>query len=181
LPCAGGSPPATCREQITIVRGDAHEIAVTYNAQSNSDGDAILRLTSNDPDEADRVIDVPLRVSGEVAFLDLEPAVLTWAHPALGNPETKTVTLTNQGTLPLNCSGIAKSNFSPTSGEALFVAELVDVDFPLTLAPGADKTLEITFTRPADESVDQAYKGDLVIAHDGQGGESILSVSVAYP
>lgn len=118
----GESLPLTVRFDASRLPGD------TY--------DAILRLTSNDPQAP--VLDIPARLTvGGAPDIAFAGPSLAFLQIFVGATETQSMTVTNEGVLPLDVSSVRAE---PS------VFEVEDAAF--TLQPGASRDLDVRF-RPA--------------------------------
>lgn len=175
--CDVATPPATCTNQLLIPRENSHAVQVAYTPSSTDPVTATLRITSNDT--TNQVVEVPLTGgSGFGMIVSDVVGALTWVDAALGTPETKSLTLTNEGTVPVTISGI-RWNVSPNAD--LFSVSFDPTTSTITLNPTESASFDVTFTRDAnDAAVGQLYSGDIAFLHNGAGGEIVIDLAVTY-
>jgi Abnormal spindle-like microcephaly-assoc'd, ASPM-SPD-2-Hydin len=95
----------------------------------------------------------------------VSPGALAYGDVSVGASSTKSVTLTSSGTAPLHVSTATVAGTDYT--------EISDSCAGATLAPGATCVVQIRLTPTAATT----RMGSLVIAHDGPGGSSTVSLS----
>jgi subtilase family protein/HYDIN/CFA65/VesB family protein/fervidolysin-like protein len=137
---------------------------VTFDATGLVGGtyDGVIRILSNDPDEADYQVPVQLVVTGAPDIL-VDPLAYDFGDLFLGATPTSEIAVRNIGTDLLTISGIAID-------EAVFTA---DAD-AFTLDPGASRIVTVTFNATAV----QAYSGTMVISSDAPNDPEV-SVSLS--
>ena len=135
---SGGAP-------FTVVPGATHTLDVRFAPTSGGPKTTVLRLTSDDPDEA--IVDVPLSGTATTApELAVTPTLHDFGEVLVGTPDvivgttaSRTVTIRNGGSAELHVTAASlvggdASEFAITSGRA-----------PVTVAPGVTRTLDVRF------------------------------------
>lgn len=178
--CRGASQPASCTTPLVVPRQDSRIITVTYAPTTAQASNATLRLTTNDPDPADRSIEIDLIASGGVGFLTSDQPQLQWDAPENDVPESRQVVLTNEGNADVSITGFELRNVIPAGSESTFEIT-TDPTLPATLGPNDSVTATITFTRPTDDMIGLDYAADLAFLHDGANGQTIVSLRVDQP
>jgi len=131
---------------LTVAPGASTALSVSYTPNAAGTDSGCLAIASNDPSASS----VNLAVSGAgsaptvppsnpQASISLSPGTLDFGAVAIGGSATRTVTLTDSGTGPLNVSGIALC--ADTSAEYK-----LSPSAPFTVAAGGKQTLSVTYT-----------------------------------
>ncbi len=134
---------------------------VTFNPTAAGDYTAAVRVVSNDPDTP--ILDRPILTGEGVDVADLTvlgvpQGGLQFGDVPVGDSADRTITLRNDGTADLHISRWTSNNtaytLSPTNG--------ADGFDDITLAPGGQMFVTVTFTPPATVS----YPGVITIYSD---------------
>jgi len=174
--CDVATPPSTCTNQLLIPRENSHAVQVAYTPTSTNPVTATLRVTSNDSNTP--IVEVPLTGGSGFGMLVSDLNSLDWLNPALGTPESKTLTLTNEGTVAVTIDDV-RTNIAPN--DTLFTLSVDFAATPVTLNPTESTSVDVTFTRDAnDAAVQQLFSGDVAFLHNGAGGETLVYVAVTY-
>ena len=140
--------------------------------------EATLIVRSDDADNAiDGAFRVPLRtrLSSSLKLLDADASMLSFDGLSAGESASAMLSITSSGDTAVNLSEVA------IEGSDLDVSSFsISGDQSGMIPPGDTRVLEVTFTRPADEMVANAYQANLVIRSDSDGGDVIITL-IANP
>ena len=138
--------------------------------------DATLVVRSDDADNAvDGEFRVPLvtQLSASLKLLDVDVTMLSFDGVPAGDSASAMVSITSAGDAPVSLSDVVVEG-----GDASLFN--VTGDQSGMIAPGDTRSFEVTFSRPADEAVANAYVADLLIRSDSDGGDVQVSL-IANP
>jgi hypothetical protein len=151
---------------LTIAAGGSMTLSVTYTPVDTGTDTGSLVITSNASTSP-----TSLQLTGTGAappppaqpVINLSPSALDFGTTAVGGvPAVRTTSIQNTGTADLNVTGIALS--AGTSAEFTFAPTA-----PLTIAPGANTTLTVTYT-PVNAGTDA---GSLTITSNDPAHPSV--------
>jgi rhodanese-related sulfurtransferase len=157
----------TCTDP-TLTPGDSCSADIVFKPTTVGGKTGIAAISSNDPDTA--VVDVPLSGTGiptPEPDISVSPASLTFGDVIIGNTSTKTVTVTNAGSAPLNVGtlDVTGGDFSTAndncSDSAVAVGDncTVDVVFTPSAEGASTGKLSIPSDDPDTSNVDVALSG----------------------
>ncbi|MAD61840.1 MAG: hypothetical protein CMH49_10080 [Myxococcales bacterium] len=138
--------------------------------------EATLVVRSDDADNAvNGEFRIPLvtQLSASLKLLDVDVSMLSFDGVAAGDSASAMVSITSAGDAAVNLSEVVIEG----SDAPLFT---LTGDQSGMLAPGDTRSFEVTFSRPADEAVANAYLANLVIRSDSDGGDVQISL-IANP
>ena len=168
---------AADNDSFQLQAGDSQIIRVDYVA-GNMPAEATLVVRSDDADNAiDGEFRIPLRtsLSNSLKLLDVDTSTVSFDSVAAGESSTVSITITSAGDSPVTLSE------TMIEGSDLDISTFsVSEPSPGAIAPGDSQTLDVTFTRPADEMAPLAYQANLVIRSDSDGGDIVVTL-VANP
>ena len=124
--------------------------------------EADVVVTSNDPVRPEVIVPVTLTVDGDAA-ISVAPGALDFGLVYAGTDSTLTLVLANPGTAALTVSAIASSD------DALVVSPAA----PLTLAPGDEQTLGVTYSPDTPGTL----AATLTLQSDADSGDLVIPVS----
>ena len=128
---------AGCLTGCSIAAGTSATFSVGFAPTSLLAKSALVRITSNDPDNG--IVDISLTGTGVAPHASLAPSPLVFANTEVGKTSgNTTLTVTNTGTAPLT---IASAGLSAPSVE---FAITTGITVPQTLAPNASATWQLT-------------------------------------
>ena len=171
--------------RINSADGDSFQVGVQgeqvirldYAAEADPT-EATLIVRSADADNAvDGEFRVPLTTtsSSSLKLLDVDLSSLSFDGVAAGESQSASITITSSGDAPVSLSEIVIEGSELDASTFTLSGEQTG-----SLAPGETRDLEVTFTRPADEAVGNAYQASLVIRSDSDGGEVLITL-IANP
>jgi len=150
----------------TLVSGKSIEIKTVANAKEmpTEYEEALILISSNDPDEPQKEIKITAQKLNENAGLVFRPASLSFENTYVGQTAEKSLILSNAGTkeLTINQFAFRDSAFSHR------------IPLPLTLKAGERKTETIYFTPKATGKVNSSA---LVLTNEDGGKTRSLKVS----
>lgn len=152
-------------------------VRIDYVAGSDPVEATLVVRAENADNAVDGQFRVPLRTtsSSSLKLLDVDVSSLSFNGVAAGESKSVSVTITSSGDSPVSLSEVV------IEGSDLDVANFaVTGETSGQLAPGDSRQLEVSFTRPTDEAVGNAYQASLVIRSDSDGGEVIITL-IANP
>jgi hypothetical protein len=152
-------------------------IRLDYNA-GPMPAEATLIIRSDDADNAiDGEFRVPLRtqLSSSLKLLDVDVSMLNFDGVAAADSLSGMIAVTSAGDSPVTLSEVVLDG-----GELDTANFSISGDSAGMIAPGDTRNFEITFTRPADETVANVYQASLVIRSDSDGGDLIVTL-IANP
>lgn len=138
--------------------------------------EATLVVRSDDADNAvDGEFRIPLvtQLSASLKLLDVDVSMLSFDGVAAGDSASAMVSITSSGDAPVSLSDVVIEG-----SDAEFFT--VTGDQTAMLAPGETTSFEVSFSRPADEAVANAYQANLVVRSDSDGGDVLVSL-IANP
>jgi hypothetical protein len=158
-----------------LAGGDSREVTLEYTAGSDPTMATLILTTQGVDNATDNRMEVPLVASSGTGFasLSIAPPNVEFNQVSTGDSLSKTITLTSNGTDPLSITSIALD----ANSDPVFEIENAEA---LTLEPNATQEITLTFTRPADEVVANAYQGTVVIQSNGLSPETVVLL-VANP
>ncbi len=117
---------------------DVVAVDVTFNADTTGDIEASVVVVSNDGGGR---ATTTILLTAEVTYnaLSITPDPIAFTEVFIGHPEEQTVTLSNDGTAPLNINAIDLA----TGGD--FTLDLGAVSLPLALMPRQTATVDVVF------------------------------------
>ena len=132
----------------TVAAGQSATLTITYAPVDAGADNGCLTLTSNDPANPSITVGVAGTGTTSPAFpaIALEPSSLDFGMVNVGGSMSRTSSVKNTGTAPLDVTGV--STCSGTSPEFT-----VSPTSPFTVAPGDQATLTVTYM-PADAGTD---------------------------
>lgn len=146
---------------LVIEPGGETTLQVTYTAADALTDRAVARVFSNDPDEGQIDINLVSEFKGE-ARLHVEPMVLDYGAVALGQPQEKVLSLSNQGTgnAVLRIDSVEpEPSLAAAYGLQFEDAGGTSLSLPAYLNRGDALTARVTFLAPSRGS----FAGNLVI------------------
>lgn len=147
---------------MTLSAGAQCAITVTFKPTAAGTRTGAVTLTDNDPGSPTQTI--ALTGTGETLALGFTPASLNLGTVAVGSSSTQSATLTNDGSAPVNITGIA---VSPADGTFTQTSNC-----PGTLNVQQTCTVQVTFTPPDVFN----YNVTVSVANNA-GGPAMLPVS----
>jgi len=170
------SDPNTPRPIVDIAGGGGKRFSIRYTPTGGNDTDGVMTIKTNadNVQESGGLVSIPLLLSGaEVADLEIDKLSLDFSDVGAGESGTESVVLTNQGGQPLEITRIALSDATDT--DALVTDEqfqIVSGAGTATLAAGETRTVEIQFSRGADDRYRRV--GALIVESNAQNGRDIV-------
>ena len=148
---------------VQLASGGATDIDVTFEPTGDGNYTATLKILSNDPDEPS--LSLALSGSGflEIPNITLSTAAIDFGRTPVGDPQTETLTISNEG-------GAELSGSLALFGDAAF--ELSQATFQIPAGEMVDVT--VTFTAEAERD----YTG-LIEVTSNDPDEGRLTVSLA--
>jgi uncharacterized membrane protein len=122
---------------VVLEPGEVVVVTATFTPSQAGAANATVAISSNADETPDATVE--LRGEGGVALIDLQPPNLTFAPQEIGQSQTLSIDVTNNGTLALNLVSVSID-------EPSFVLGAV----PTSVAPGATETIEVTFMPDRD-------------------------------
>jgi hypothetical protein len=139
-------------ETFALLGGESRELIVSFSPETPEEHQARVEIESDDPDEP--TLHVPLRGSGRVPELVIEPDPLDLGSVVVGCATEGTFTLRNVGTFPLTVSAL------DVDGPGASLAE--PFVLPLVVVPESPVPVPIRFAPPSEGGFD----GRLVVTSD---------------
>lgn len=172
---------------LTIDAGGSASFVVAFDAalvgDMNGSYEGTLRVSTNDPDPIDRVVEIALSATVEggldVATIAVSTTSITFGQVLSGGTLDRVVTISNNGDLDLEVSAITVS-----AGEFS-----IDEAGPITVAGGAEATVTVTFSPVAEAASsatltiasNDADQPSIEVALSGEGVTEITSVQPLDP
>lgn len=147
---------------ISIAPGGNQVFTVTFTPTSIGNKTSDLVITHNASGSPTTYVVNGQAVAPSPLF-SVSPASLNFGPVVLGSPSVLPVTVSNTGTLQLDISNITSNNAQFTFSPNIF---------PISIAPGANQVINVTFTPTALGS----QSGTLVFTHNAVGSPSNYSV-----
>jgi len=156
-------------ERTSLEVGEATELTVSYapTDATRDQGTLVIETNAVAADGSALVVSVPVEASLLSSEISPDKAIIAFGAVATGTTATETLTLLNLGSLDLTVEAAAIESASP---DEFTVAD----DLPAVVTPGAQLTLEVSYT-PAGQDTDT---GALKISYSAADGDGDLSVPV---
>ena len=161
----GGS---TCAGSQQLAAGAQCTVVLGFSPGAAGERSASLSLSATNASTPDAIALSGTGIAAAAPALDLSADAMSFVAPATGTAPAQTLTLTNTGTADLHLSALAIS----TAGFSL--ADGSCGAAPITLAPGASCTVDVSWAGTAAGSSETAT---LTLTGDMAGGSATVSLS----
>lgn len=164
------------RPIIDLAGGAARTFTIQYEPTGGNDTDGVLTIRTNADNFAavGGLVSIPLTLSGaNIADLEIDRLSIDFSSVGAGENNTEAIVLTNPGGQPLDITRISLSNDMDADvvpSDSAF--EIVSGGGPMTLAGGAMHTVEVRFSRAADDR--NARVGALIIDSSASNGRDVV-------
>ncbi len=161
--------------------GQTRTLDVTYQPETVDGSDATLVIATNADNVPGGQFTLPLRASADdVVAIDMSPLVLDFSNTAGGAQTTLDINVSNPGGLPLDISRIAlttagNTDFGPSDPEFTITSG----GNPVTLQPGSNHIVSVTFSRAADD-INQ-HQGVVLIESNANTSPDIVRLVAGPP
>jgi len=132
-----------------LAPGAGVELMVDFKPRSGGPKEAVIELTSTDPDESAVTINVNGMGDGPKVCPDPFP-VIDFGKVTVLTTATLDVALTNCGTMELSITDLAVQDQNGTGPSAEFKLGAATPAPPIVLAPGANSPVPVEFTPPTE-------------------------------
>ena len=137
--------------------GEDVVVIVSFTPSQAGETNAALTINSNANETPEAEVD--LRGEGLAALIDVQPSSLDFDPQEIGQSQTLSIDISNNGTLELDLTNVSID-------EPSFVLGAV----PASVAPGATETIEVTFTPDRDDDI----LGELTIENNSQNAPEVV-------
>ena len=141
----------------TLEPGENMAVSISFSPSQAGEARATLAIDSN-ANETPRAT-VALRGAGVVALIDVQPSSLIFDAQEIGQSQTLSIQVVNNGTGTLDLTSVSVDDPSFVLGGV-----------PESVAPGASETIEVTFMPNRDGDI----LGELVIANNSQNAPQVV-------
>jgi hypothetical protein len=132
-----------------IEPGQYVTVDLDYDPTTYEQRNTTVYIESNDPDEP--VVSIPVSGFGDAPVINVDPAHTDFGKIEVGCDDETTITISNDGNLDLDLSGVSLYVTLPTG----YSSTLSDT-LPHSVAPGDQYVLELSYS-PVEESSETSY------------------------
>lgn len=141
----------------TLEPGEDTVVIVNFAPSQAGDANATLTITSNANETPE--VTIELRGEGISALIDVQPSSLNFDPQEIGQSQTLSIDVTNDGTATLDLTSVSIDEPSFTLGAV-----------PASVAPGTTETIDITFTPDREDEI----LGELTIDNNSENAPAVV-------